>query len=490
MARALRLFLALAALPACGWATVVEYYDADLDRYFLTADPGEMNYVETGGAGRVWVRTGYEFETAGPCVSASGGACVSKPVCRFYGALPYGSGSHFYTTDQGECDFVRERDRNWSYEGAVFNAYVVDPATGQCPPSLHPVYRAYNEGYSPAVNRANHRYSWDPAAQARMVARGWRNENIVLCATAVRDVALRSFAVRADASRVRSGAACVADIERLRSCIGFNNIPGPRDVFGPFIAGSIQSDAFAARTGLASGTAYAVDGPAIESAAANAFVQLAGDRTFGIHVDTRSRGAAGLSSLNPLFQFSRFAPHAGEADERLTPWSGRYDTEVEIAMSFDLRLKTLATQPGSHAYGHPTLDAFDRRSGVHFYFIVMTYGTVPSSDIVLRDGPNGNVIVATAFRQSPFGRSLGAGTMDTPSPFASPSAEGTGGRYEFRVDRAEFARILQAARTLEPLLSADPADYVFDDYHFNNEIAGDGRIGLTLGSMDFRLLRR
>ena len=490
MSPSLRLLFALVAVPATSWATVVEYYDADLDRYFLTADPEEMAYVETGGAGRVWVRTGYEFETAGPCVAATTGPCVSRPVCRFYGALPYGSGSHFYTSDEGECAFVRERDRNWTFEGTPFNVYVVDPATGQCPPNLHPVYRAYNEGYSPAVNHANHRYSWDPGAQARMVARGWRNENIVVCATAVRDAPLRSFAMRADADRVRSGAACVADIENLRSCIGFNNIPGPRNVFGPFIAGSSQSDAFGARTGLASGTVYAVEGPAIEGAAANAFVQLAGDRTFGIHVDTRARGASNLSSINPLFQFARFAPRVGEADERLTPWAGRYDTEVEVAMSFELRVRRLATQQGSHAYGHPTLDVFDRRSGVHFYFIVMAFGTVPAVDNVLRDGPDGNVIVATAFRDSPFGRSFAAATMDTPSPFASPSTQGTGGRYEFRVDRTEFARILRAARTLEPALSADPADYVFDDYHFNNEIAGDGEIGLTLGSMDLELLRR
>ena len=80
--------------------------------------------------------------------------------------------------------------------------------------------------------------------------------------------------------------------------------------------------------------------------------------------------------------------------------------------------------------------------------------------------------------------------METPSPFSSPSSEGTGGRFEFRVDRAEFSRILAAARTLEPALSADPADYVFDDYHFNNEIAGDGEIGVTIADMGFRLLRR
>jgi hypothetical protein len=473
--------IALVLLAACApaWAaSVVEYYDPGRDRYFLTADPGEMAYVESGGAGRGWVRTGYEFEISG-----------ATPVCRFYGTPPNGSGSHFYTADPGECDFVRAHDSNWTFEGIVFDAYVPDPATGLCAAGLHPVYRAYNKGFAVGANRSNHRYSWDPEAQRRMVARGWSDEGTVFCATAVRDAPLRSFELHADGDRVRSGPACVADIEALRSCIGSNNIPGPRNVFGPFIAGSGLSEAFAARTGLASGTVHAVGGPAIGAAASDAFVQLADDRTFGIHVDTRSRGSAALSNINPLFQFERLPPRAGEADDRLTPWAGQYDTDVEVAISFDLRLKRLDTSQGSNAYGHPTLDVFDR-AGRHFYFIVMTYGTVPPVDNILRDGPGGNVIVSAVFGPSAYGRSLGAAAMRTPAPFVSEFSEGTGGYFEFRLDRGEFARVLQAARTLEPALSANPADYTFDDYHFNNEIAGDGEIGLTLGRMELKLLRR
>ena len=481
------LVIAAGCTPA--WGAVVEYYDAGRDRYFLTAEAGEMAYVESGGAGRGWVRTGYQFETEGACVSATPRACTAKPVCRFYGTPPNGSGSHFYTADPGECDFVRAHDSNWTFEGIVFDAYVPDPATGLCPAGLYPIYRAYNNGFAVGANRSNHRYASDPGAQRRMVARGWRDEGTVFCATAVRDEPLRSFELHADADRVRSGPACVADIEALRSCIGSNNIPGPRNVFGPFIAGSMMSDAFAARTGLASGTIYAVGGPALEAAAGDAFVQLADDRTFGIHVATRSRGSATLSNINPIFQFERFAPRAGEKDDRLTPWAGQYDTEVEVAISFDLRLKRLDASSGSNAYGHPTLDVFDR-AGRHFYFVVMTYGTVQMADNILRDGPDGNVIIAAVFGPSAFGRSLGAGAMHTPAPFASEFAQGTAGHFEFRFDRAEFARILAAARTLERALSANPADYTFDDYHFNNEIAGDGEIGLALGSMGLKLLRR
>lgn len=489
----MRLFLSrlfvLLAFPAFASATVVEYYDAGLDRYFLTADPGEMAYVESGGAGRGWVRTGYQFETQGPCVSATTGPCVAKSVCRFYGAPPFGSGSHFYTADEDECRFVRDNDRAWTFEGIAFNAFVPDPLTGQCPRGTSPVFRSYNNRFAPVGNRANHRYAWDPAARDRMSARGWTAEGVAFCAATVRDEPLRSFALRIDADRVRSGAACADVIEELRSCIGPNNLPAPANAFGPYAAGSSEAALFAARTGLDGGTIYAVRGAPIEAAAADAFVQLADADTFGIHVATPSRGSADLTNINPLFQFSRFDPKIGEPDDRLIPWAGQYDTEVEVAIAFDLRLKRLEAPASSAAYGHPTLSLFDRRSGVHFYFIVMTYGTVPPIDNVLRDGPHGDVIVSTAFRDSAFGRSLGAGTMATPSPFASPSAEGTGGHYEFRFDHDEFRRIIAAARTLEPALSTDPADYLFDDYHFNNEIFGDGEIGLTLGSMGLRLLR-
>ncbi len=301
---------------------------------------------------------------------------------------------------------------------------------------------------------------------------------------------LRVFSLSVDGGRIRSGAACDADIEAIRTCIFVNNVPAPRFTLGPFAAGSFEAALFADRTGLAPATVYAAKGPAPADASADAFVQLADSQTFGIHLDTRSRGPAFLSNMNPLFQFERFPPAAGAPDTRLTPWTGPEAGNVEIAFSFDLRVKRLTASPGSHAYGHPTFDLWDRKSNVHFYFIVMAFGTVPSVDNVLRDDASGRAIVATAFRQSPYGRSLGAETMATPSPFVSALAQGTGGHFEFRFNLDEFRRIIAAARTLEPSLSDDPADYLLDDFHFNTEIAGDGEIGETLGAIEVRLLRR
>ena len=54
-------------------AAVVEYFDPDLDNYFITADPTEQAFVDTGAVGR-WQRTGNAFLAGGP-----------NQVCRFYG---------------------------------------------------------------------------------------------------------------------------------------------------------------------------------------------------------------------------------------------------------------------------------------------------------------------------------------------------------------------------------------------------------------------
>src|SRR5438067_1686171 len=43
---------------------VVEFYDPDLDHYFITADAGEQAFVDTGAVGR-WLRTGDAWRSGG-----------------------------------------------------------------------------------------------------------------------------------------------------------------------------------------------------------------------------------------------------------------------------------------------------------------------------------------------------------------------------------------------------------------------------------------
>lgn len=484
------ILLAFLAVPGLSRAApVVEFYNSALGHYFMTPDAAEIAGIERGAAGAGWVRTGFEFEPLGPCTSHSGGLCTSRPVCRFYGTPGVGPNSHFYTADPDECRFVHEHDRGWTFEGIAFHAYTVDPSSGDCPAGTQPVHRAYNNRF--AANDSNHRYALNAVTQQRMVTRGWIAEGVVFCAARILDTALRIFHLRADGDRSQSpGATCVEEFPVLRSCVGFNNLPVPQYVLGPYAPDSTAARMFAERTGLVSSLVHAVNGPQPEVAAAGSFVQLGGTDRFGIHLSTGPRPPADLTSLNPAYQFQLFPPAAGASDDRFTPWAVAYDTEVEIAVEFDLRVKRVSLSPSSHGYGHPTLNILDRRSGKHFYFVVLAFGDGPPADFVMPDILTGQVIVATTFgAQTPYGRTFAGSLISTPAGYASPEAGGSGGRFEFRIDRMEFQRIVDAVRMLDPALSSSPADYMFDDVHFNTEVAGDGDIGLNLGAYSVKLLR-
>jgi len=273
-------------------------------------------------------------------------------------------------------------------------------------------------------------------------------------------------------------------------CIGFINVPPLQFKLGPFSAGSPEASLLQDRTGLASGTVLASKGPSAQEAAVDSFVLLADNRTFGIHLDTRSRGPALQSSIDPIFEFNVFPPAAGAPDTRLMPFTGADAGNVEMAFSFDHRVKRVNAAANSLAYGQAVFTPFDLKAQRHFYFVVDLFGTQPLVDNVLIDSATGQAIVETGFRASSYGRNFGATTFQTPSPFVSPSIEGTGGHYEFRFNVDEFRRILAAVRTIDPGLSADPADYLFDDFHFNTEVVGDGEIGETIANIEIRLLRR
>jgi hypothetical protein len=58
------------------------------------------------------------------------------------------------------------------------------------------------------------------------------------------------------------------------------------------------------------------------------------------------------------------------------------------------------------------------------------------------------------------------------------------------MNREEFQRVVDAGRTVDSALSSLPADYLVDHFRFNNEVFGDGEIGLNLDSYTLDLLRR
>jgi hypothetical protein len=151
--------------------TVVEYYAAALDHYFITPLAAEIDALDSG---RIpgWTRTGQTF-LAYP--SQSTADLAANPVCRFY-IPPQDGDSHFFSASPDECAALLQKVMtDPRYSGFVYetpNLFYIDLppnlVTGICPPLTMPVYRLYN-------NRAdtNHRYTTDPAIRAQMIAKGY-----------------------------------------------------------------------------------------------------------------------------------------------------------------------------------------------------------------------------------------------------------------------------------------------------------------------------
>ncbi len=162
---------------------VVEFYNTNLDNYFITADAGEAAQIDNGMAGPGWSRTGNTFKSGG-----------TTPVCRFYGSYSPGPNSHFYTVNPAECQGLKDQQipagdprkltvKSWTFESLDF---VSTPPTaggvnGACPAGTAPVYRAYNNGYARGVD-SNHRITGSLTAIQQVVNRGWSNEGVVMCA--------------------------------------------------------------------------------------------------------------------------------------------------------------------------------------------------------------------------------------------------------------------------------------------------------------------
>jgi alpha-tubulin suppressor-like RCC1 family protein len=154
---------------------VIEFYNTTLDHFFITSDPQEAQAIDGGSAGPGWSRTGQAFKAGG-----------DTPVCRFYGSVSPGPNSHFFTASDSECKGLMSlqastptTDKAWNFERLDFAIGQV--AAGACLLGTAPVFRAYNNGALRGVD-SNHRISSSIAAIHQVVARGWINEGVVMCA--------------------------------------------------------------------------------------------------------------------------------------------------------------------------------------------------------------------------------------------------------------------------------------------------------------------
>ena len=166
-------------LTASAAVPVVEFYNTDLDHYFITADVNEAAAIDGGSAGHGWMRTGNSFKSGG-----------TTSVCRFFGSQSPGPNSHFYTVDAAECQGLKDQqipagdpreltDKSWNFESLDFVSTA--PINQTCPSGTQPVYRAYNNGFARGVD-SNHRITSSLTAIQEVVTRDWSDEGVAMCA--------------------------------------------------------------------------------------------------------------------------------------------------------------------------------------------------------------------------------------------------------------------------------------------------------------------
>jgi hypothetical protein len=161
-------------------AVLVEYYNTVVDDYFLTTGDEVAALDAAAAIGGQWKRTGLTFNSGG-----------TDPVYRFNGnqtinpetGLPYGPSSHFYTVDLSEQSWLQAfavppiwvLEAPTAASGWQPSFYMTQPNLDRtCPASTIPVYRA--------AHGSSHRFTTILSALNDVLARGWANEGISMCA--------------------------------------------------------------------------------------------------------------------------------------------------------------------------------------------------------------------------------------------------------------------------------------------------------------------
>lgn len=198
-----------AIVSAGAQAAVIEFYNPDLNNFFITADPVEQAFVDSGAVGR-WQRTGNAFAAGGPHqVCRFGGNSTINPATGTF----YGPNSHFYTADVDECEGLKAlytpNSPSWKFESNDF--MTTRAINGTCPAALVPVYRAYNNGFARGI-ASNHRITSNQAAYLQTVAAGSIGEGVVMCAPG-------PFEVRGEIRGCAGEPGCDAPSEMLGSGI-------------------------------------------------------------------------------------------------------------------------------------------------------------------------------------------------------------------------------------------------------------------------------
>ena len=159
--------------------TVIEYFNRDVGRYFMTGRASEQATLDALPAS--FQRTGMRFSAK----SSEYRDVAEQPVCRFY-AVPESGGSNTHFYGSGDDCSALNTVRQVRFEG--FDFATIKPTNAACPATApNPVYRLFNN--KSATNEGNHRYVVSAATKSRMIAQGWVDEGVVFCSASVADAA-------------------------------------------------------------------------------------------------------------------------------------------------------------------------------------------------------------------------------------------------------------------------------------------------------------
>lgn len=158
----------LAGPPPPNAYQVIEYYRADLDHYFITADPAEIHFVDTF-LGGIFQRTGLYFYAY---LNYAAAPPDVQGVCRFYANAETQINSHYYSANFLECvNVALYWPGIWQLEQLSAFFVQVPDSLGICPANTLPVYRFFNNRRD-----ANHRYTVDLSVRRAMLNRAWTAE--------------------------------------------------------------------------------------------------------------------------------------------------------------------------------------------------------------------------------------------------------------------------------------------------------------------------
>jgi hypothetical protein len=153
------------ANPPFGTTSVVEFYDATLDHYFVTSDSFEMATLDADTLR--WRRTGHVFYAWTDPTYAPPGV-YPQPVCRFYAGPEQQIDSYWFSADPVECGTVLSQSPGWALQSSAAFWVEMPDFAGLCRAGTLPVYRFFNNRRD-----ANQRHTVDLSVKRAMINRAW-----------------------------------------------------------------------------------------------------------------------------------------------------------------------------------------------------------------------------------------------------------------------------------------------------------------------------